>query len=637
METVIATLLMLWVLAAALSAGLRLLYLIGLSERISRQERLFYGLGLGFVLLVCAMMILGFFSLWYRSVAYGLIFIMSLSGIDQFRLLFARSHGAPELDSRNPLCFFSKIVLFVLVGHIVVNFFSDLVPPLNGDTLGLYLVWPKIWVEHHGIGAIRDDPWSLMPVYTQMISALGLLLQSDILSQLLAGFSMSVLAAGVVYVIARQRFSRDLSLLAMAVFYCTPVTTILTYSAKNDLFMAFCELLAFSCFLNFVRDKNEPYASKWVVLFSLFCGCSIGIKYLFFASIIIFLGLVVLYFKSDNLKSNGPRFLRYGVTFVLICGVIGLPIYVRNLFLVGNPFYPLLSEVFDTGLLFWTLRESGGLWGYFVTFWEWSNVPFRGYSIGPAFLMAMPLLAFCRRFDHRIRAILLMVFVQSLLCYAVSSRPRHMLSGIGLLSIAAAYGIDQLRSVQRILKYGLAILVVCILLANQFLAIGHNLFYHPKIPYLLGWLNRQEFLRQALSGGLATDYVTICFMNDALPKNSRILIVGPFHPYYVDRITVYGWDVAVIHDEEEIRNYLLRKRITHVFVNPYTGHRILTRDEIKAMLETLSYLETFRNVFNDSGLFADRFASNHLELIHQHREEYLFRLKLEAQERPMNE
>lgn len=618
-------LLMVWIFLASFGSGAFFLRLFPNSYFM--LDHFVFSTGLGFGSITLIMMILGFLGLWYTPVIYILLIILTLIGLANIKSLIGRIRYQDIKRTWGSCSKFSVLIGLILLGHVLVNLIGDLAPPVNGDTIGGYLVWPKLWVQNHGIYEIHDRPWSFMPANTQMLSSLGLLLKNDALSQLLVGFLMSVLGCLTVYGIARKHFANEASLLAAAIFYCTPVIIWLSYSAKVDLVMAFFELLALYAFVNFFYEEDEKRAFNWVLLSAVFCGFSIGTKLFAFSSVIIGFGVVIRYFKTENTKKNLRKHVKYVIGFASVAAVFGAPWYIRNMISQGNPIYPLLSETMNVASLFVERSEGRGLLGYLSTFWLWSiHRPQMGASIGPIFIFSIPCLLFMGKIDRHIKPLLIIVFAYSMLCYMTVARPRHMLAGIGLLSIIAGCAIIKVRDTQKILKHGVTVIVIGMFLFNLSLDIWRNLLVTPKIPYIFGSINREAFLRMTFTKSRTLPYAMMQFINNKLPYNARILIVGVFSAYYIDRTTLNGWDCVLLKNEAEVEPYLLKKGVTHIFVNPdvsvkgknvhieYTSDRLFEQD----------YLSVFRKAFYNSPLFSESFARQHLKLVFSHSGKYLF-------------
>jgi hypothetical protein len=583
------------------------------------------GLGVGAVIYL--MIALGFCGLWYSPVAYGLLITLTLLGFADIKSLIMQIATWIKSRTTSPLSKFGVVVGLILLGHVVFNLIGVLAPPINGDTLGLYLVWPKLWVQHHGIYELNNYCYSFMPSNAQMLSSFGLLLKNDILSELLTGFLMSVLGCMAVYSIVRKRFSKDTSLLAATLFYCTPLIVWLSYSAKVDLMMAFFELLAFYAFLNFYFEDDERQSVKWLLLSAVFCGLAAGTKVLALALVIIGLGAVTCCIKRGYIRKNIRRNIKYAIWFVLVVAVVASPWYIRNIISKGNPIYPFLSEARSVSSLYIKRSEGAGLLGYLGTLWSFSfHNPHMGVNIGPVFIFSVPCLLFIRKIDRCIKLLLILVFAYSLLCYMTVARPRHILAGIGLLSIIAGYAITRMRDMRRTLKYGVTGVLIAMLLFNLSLGLWRNLIITQNVPYILGSINRQEFLSRALTKNYSVPYPMMRFINDELPNNTVILTIGPFYPYYIDRTTLGGWDCVFLKNEGQIEPYLAKKAAGYIFVNPVLNLKgeNINSEYISAELSESDYLSIFRKAFNNSPLFSDNYAGRHLKLLFSFGGKYLF-------------
>ena len=111
-----------------------------------------------------------------------------------------------------------------------------------------------------------------------MLSALGLLMSSDVISQFLTGFLMVAMVAGAIYVLGRRYFSFGAAVCAATFFYLIPeVYRFLVRSAKVDLGWAFFEVLALTALFAWREQREHP---RWLVLAGVFSGLALGTKYI---------------------------------------------------------------------------------------------------------------------------------------------------------------------------------------------------------------------------------------------------------------------------------------------------------------------------------------------------------------------
>ena len=119
----------------------------------------------------------------------------------------------------------------------------------------------------------------------------------------------------------------------------------------------------------------------------------------------------------------------------------------------------------------------------------------------------------------------------------------------------------------------------------------------------------------------------IQFINNKLPSNARVLIIGPFYPYYIEGVVrVNGWDCVLLRNEAEVEPYLIKKAATHIFVNPdfSAKGKNIHREYASSRLSGKDYLSVFRQAFYNSPLFSEKFAQEHLKLLFSHGGKYLF-------------
>ena len=573
----------------------------------SPLESMVLSVGLGFGMIAYLMFATGLFLLWSNATAYVILCPGLVYGVWRLAQWSKVNLHQLKLPKKRFQSSFILIVSTILLCHLIINFLSNFAPPLNGDTLGIYLYCPKLWVESQGVTSLTDHPWSYMPATGMMLSSLGLLLSGDSLPQLLVGFIPGLLCTLTIYAIARRRFSSDISLLGAAIFYCTPVVIWLNYSTKVDLLAAFYELLAILCFLNFYdSDKQAKSCFSCILLSGILCGLALGTKYLSFAPVL--LGVAFLFLFVINRDQWGGRHKKVLLSFFLVTGIVASPWYIKNLIFTGNPFFPLFATEGSVAQLFVRDRVYGGLLGFFLLPWLWSvkvSLP-NAHPVGPAFALGLPLLVFLKGIDGYIKTFLYFAIGSLILCFATVCYPRNMLGAIGLLSICISYATLRTADGKRFLKYGLFSILIVMLTFNLSLELWRNLLRSPKVPYIIGHISREEFLQHSLTENNALTYPMMQFINNKVPPDSRILTIGPFHPYYVDRAIVGGWDCILLGDENEAEEYLKKKGATHVFFNP------------------LPKKSKFGKAFLNCPLFSENFRKKHFSLVFENNGKYLF-------------
>lgn len=614
--------LMLLLLLLAYSVGAWVLRLFKVDY--SPLESFAISVGLGFGIIAYLIFFLGIMGLLYTLTARILLLFLLIIAFPNIKSISVRLFKN-KFSLRNfKLSRLGTIVALILLGHIVVNLITDMAPPMEGDTLHTYLAIPKIWIRNHKIVEIPYLAPSYMPANIQMLSTLGLLLKSDILSQLISGFLMSILAVLGIYLLARKWFSQEMSLVAAAIFYATRVVSWLAYSAKVDLGWTFFELLALFAFFNFLFAHGKE-ANKWIPLSAVFCGLSMGIKYsAAYSVVIIALGIIVK-FKLMLLDRRSLKIaLKPLFLFVIITGLVASPWYVRNYLLTGNPVYPLFSSPILPNSIY---NQCSGVVGYLTIFWYMSLMSMSsGMSApaGPVFIAFIPGLLFLRKTDYRIKLFLLYSLAFSILWYSQLQRTRHFLPALALLSIVAAYSIYKLMDSNVLLRRFVPLILVGMLLFNLVTSLRLS-----PILFVFGGESREEILSRAFAPRKCItleNYEMIKYINTKTDESSRILAFGYPFSYYIERDYFADYRILNEKDTHKLIEKLKRERITHIFVKPvkFVKLRVGCSWE-KPELEGDPF-PVFREIFGNEAIFSDEFKDKYLMLVASCGGQYLYEI-----------
>jgi hypothetical protein len=613
--------------------GAPILELLGLSH-ISKMIFFLISLGLGFGVMAALVFVLGLIGLLYAEVAYiavTLALIVSLIRIKKYVQMYFKTK---KTGSGWELSGFMVIIILVLIGHIVANFMADLDPPTNGDTLMGYLAVPKIWINNHRLVEIPYLGFSYLPSNIQLLSTLGMLLKNDILSQLISGFLMGILAAAVVYAAAKEFFSREVGVVAAAIFYATPVVSWLSHSAKVDLGWLFFELLAIYCFVNFLKAKGNM-SLKWALLSGIFCGLSAGTKYSVFSSVIITFVMIIKVVIIDGGK-YGEK-LRILVFFLIPVLLMASPWYIKNYVSTGNPLYPMF-----TGMGFGDKSGNygSGIFGYLTFFWPMSLTRMsKGMSMpaGPVFLAFVPCVFLMGKINPKIKFILLYCFVFSLLWYSQVRYTRHFLPALALLSVVAAYSVCCMRGHKGILRKFVS-LILFVMLSSNFVASLDNIGL-KGLFFVLGGESRDKFLSRVFAKEKCTthaNYEMIKYMNTQTDKHARILAFGHPHAYYIERDYIglylcnedYLGGINIYKESDVHKTFLAlkKKKFTHVFLNPFVAVKTKNGYSWKILNTEKNPFVAFRKAFGDIPLFTDESKERYLRTVFSCHGQYLYKI-----------
>ena len=266
----------------------------------------------------------------------------------------------------------SKITSFgvsLVLGFVIVKLFFNLInPPFGWDSLNYHYTFPVEWIKSALLNnplVVSDDPF---PAYYPLNGSLFFLwlifpFKSAFLADLgqLPFFVISFL--GIFSICRKLKLDKEYSFFSAILFVIIP-------NFFKQLQIGYVDIMVGGVFIaavNFLIALKEDFNLKNTIIFALALGIFTGIKttclpYSIFL-LLPFLYLLFMANKFSFLKRIASLFLV--ISIVLVFGGFS---YIRNLFLTGNPFYPLEVMLFGNPVFrgvidkatFIARREEGG-------------------------------------------------------------------------------------------------------------------------------------------------------------------------------------------------------------------------------------------------------------------------------------
>ena len=575
-----------FVFISAVALGLGRAILLRLTAEFSEfLVEVIFSLGIGLGVLSLLVYVIGWLKglyFWVLLTVLILLAIITYRQIHYFaqRIVHLRLYPAVWISG---LSWGERLVLLLLLAHILINSKMILVPPLDSDTVAHWLAYPRVYARHHR--------FSLLPVYQyvtwgppngMMLSTLAYVLQGETLA-LLFVFAYGIGALVALYCLGKRVFSHRIGLLAVAIFYGTPLVNRLANSGKVDLQWCFLELLAM--YALFVDWWHKPSSSTHLAVAGLLSGFALAVRPFSLASISL-LSLVIVYRLIIVERRATPSYwLRYPIFYVGIASLVGGHWLLRNLILTGRPFFST-----DTSAVWYTSVAD-----YFRLLWV---ISFRSVetgaamaaAVGPAFLGFLPLLSVVPNAHRRLRLWLAYGFAFSIVWYQLVPATRFMVPVIALLSIVVAYVVTHLRD--RVLPRFRWVPIVVIIGVLGFNLSADGIGYRYGWSLILGRSTRDEYLTVRLSQlDFMASWPMSCFVNEQLPLTARIALVGSGHPYYLER-DIRGTPDPDLVTVTSLQTALLREGATHLLI---VGHSVGS-DILRSTASAAKYL---RVVFRD--------------------------------------
>ncbi len=511
------------------------------------SESVILSVSMGFGLLVTFLFFLGIAGLFYSwlirtIIIVSFIILLYLDGRKEFEIL---KNYFKDLSWKLP---FGYWVLLIICGlYILFNLINCLTPVSNVDSLFVYLNHARLFVENH---SIYNIDWggiaaSYRPLNAIILNSLGILLCSDILSQLITGWLMGFLSALAVYSISRNFANRRMSLIAAIVFYCIPTLSWLIFSTKIDMTYAAFELCFWLLFVKWLYSKDK----KYLFISAVYLGFAIGTKYqalyaLLFNSLVV---LIIMVFERIKFKDVIIILLIFFSITILVCA----PSYIRSLILTGDPVYPFLSKGNYIKESILHSNNSSNHINYFHFQYQLifgKSFPLKPYSIGDrpiGFLVFIILPAlFISRSTIASHKKTILIFIgyylfSSFMTNMTSEHfPRHFLPAIGLISSLNSLSF---REIKKYIPESLILIVfnICLITMVLFADIGLGPRIRPrhllKLKLITGEIKKETYLEETvfkeprlLSGGM------IKYINKMQP-DTKIFALQEISGYYAQK------------------------------------------------------------------------------------------------------
>lgn len=229
-----------------------------------------------------------------------------------------------------------------------------ILPPYDWDVLTYHL--PKVaeWVQQACL-TIPNSPIPRMawPAHHELFQTwFVVFFRHDVFFEL-ADLCHFALATGSVFALARGLGSgRRSSFAAAVLFASTPAVGLHATAGKNDLAIAALYLFSLALLVDGL-DHSAEWRRRWVLL-GLVGGLAIGIKatFVFLLPGILWIGWKEIRRAPGRLREavTGSAEERLDLRFLVSAGFVALFAasfwYLRNLWVYGNPFYPVSFELF---------------------------------------------------------------------------------------------------------------------------------------------------------------------------------------------------------------------------------------------------------------------------------------------------
>jgi hypothetical protein len=563
---------------------------------------LYCGIGLGALgLVVFALAVLGVVNGWvYGALVLGGFVLLRNDAIAVLRN--GRAIALPRAArGENALALFCALALGI-------TFLLSFAPPWGWDGIQYHLITPKLILQN-GRVTIPPDNLSLNnPNLVEMLFLAGMVLKGDGAAQALHWIFLP-LTLGAMLMFAARYFSWRAGWLAAALLCAVPTVLLLSTWAYNDLALTFFTFTAFV----YVLRARETRQTRFLILAGALCGFAFGEKVTAF---FVPLALAVLLMRRERAA------VRDAAIFLAIAFALGVPWWLRNLVLVGNPIYPFVfgGRYWDAFRTAWYTRFGSGL---IRRPWELLWVPwtmtiqgtqsglFQG-TLGPLLLALLPLNLLPSQTPENAsppptRAMWFFVaalYLPWLLGVAQSEllwQSRLLLPAFPLLALLAARGLEKLSALEwkQFSAKRFASLVIAVVFGISAVSYTLALLNDGVVNYFLfAPAAREKYLVEKLGA----HYAAAQWVNANLPRDAKILFLWEPRTYYFEP---YAEADAILDrfahlrylypDVENLTRALVRGGYTHVLLYRegldnllQTGYDPITADDLNVLSELVA-------------------------------------------------
>jgi hypothetical protein len=296
-------------------------------------------------------------------------------------------------------------------------------PPTGFDATLYHLPFAKAFAVSGRLPFLPDLRVPVFPQLDEMLLALGLLLGGDAAAQLLMALA-TLLTAGLLLQWGRAAFpdAPGAGWIAAAAWLGSPLVVYLGGSAYVDPALALWVTAA----LYAVHRYRAGAGSGWLAAAAAFAGAAAAGKYLG----LFFVAAIAAIVAAGAAGSPVPRAAvrcRHAAAFILVALAVMAPWYGRILYYTGNPLFPFFPRLFGGSP--WDPLDPGSAG-------PWWRAASALPPLSPAYVAALPLVAWRAARDARTRRLALLVAAFAAATLALPRDPRYLLPVVPLASLA---------------------------------------------------------------------------------------------------------------------------------------------------------------------------------------------------------
>ncbi len=588
------------VVCAAAALGLRLLDLPFLALSAGRfaspLERLVLATSLGLGILSLAVFFAGTSGLLNPWLWWSLIVFLLAQGLGLLRSLVRDLASAPA--PLHPVALGAVVVIAIwCLSHMPLVWS----PPLEYDVLEYHLAAPAQFLRDGRVSFLNENIYAAFPENGEMLYFLGFILGRDKWHGLAAAhtilFASWLLTLAGVYALTSRLAEQDpdaprspAPALATALFALTPLASTLAADFYVEHFQALFHLAAVMAACGFLNDRRAGIRNRgaWLALSGALAGLCCGVKYT--ALIFTLAPLLILVPLFCTIGGSVYEALSSAASLGISALLALAPWLLRNGIMTGDPIFPLglvvqrratPPHVLPDHLDHFEVATRAGP----RTFEAFLNTLVQycpGFrknwltdsECGPQ-LLAFTAPGLAGTFRRDTAFIVAFFLLDILLWFFFTYRlNRFLYPLLAPLAVVAGLGIANLWQIQPLRK------AVVFVFAAVIAGLG------PLTMLFVQMQSRPEYISGAEDGSSAARFHYYQHGNrnwfdgwqgmNALPPNSKVLMIGDAQTFYLDRTPVYSvvFNEGLLErilksagDPDDAARLLAAEGITHIYIN----------------------------------------------------------------------
>lgn len=437
---------------------------------------------------------------------------------------------------------------WVVGSYVLLTFSNLLAPEMSWDAITYQLILPRYYLDHHGFYSVAGIIPSHSPSLGQMFFSCGLVWGIDSIARFFCFWSHLATGFCLVALGARLGHPRG-GWYAGAFFWCFPYLNIYSTRGYVDLFAGFYAVLGISLLIQMTIGEKDRWSKRDCFFGAMAIAVLWAIKY---TAVVYSITAIILWIWIGRKKKGSEVFLSFLFFLTLFFWV---PWAIKSWLDVHDPVFPYLTQQFHAfdwnefdqkasfikfPVVGWKgiLRLPLILFGIFFN--NYSGAP--NEEVGLSLLVFAPLLALKPSYKRIVSVLILAAGVPFLFWLITSHQLRLIVPVIALGALLAALGLEKAMQVWAARIRFIELLALS-LAALSGLYLFQGLLAQPDpYPNFLGLETREKFLEQIMR---PVGYVDVNrYLNQTLPSDAQVLILGQQNGYYLDRTSVYDFDYS---------------------------------------------------------------------------------------------